>query len=318
MARPYILPNRKAFADAVARIFLKYPMPPQTQEDKDVDLCLKRDSGSRELLPHQKIVRDYLSLETPYRGLLLYHGLGSGKTCSSIAVAESLLTTKKVYVMLPASLEDNYKGELQTCGAPLYLFDHHWRQQALNDESREVARKLGLSDGFLDRQGFFFTTAAGEEPNFSKLPKTAQDAIRAQFDDVLGQRFTFIRYNGLSSANIAKYVPEDGSNPYSGSVVIIDEVHNFISRVINESELAGKLYERIYNALDCKVVALSGTPVINRANEVAYLMNLLRGPIERITIPIKSIPTWDEEKMTSVLRNVPDLDTVEYLSLIHI
>jgi hypothetical protein len=315
MARPYILPNRKAFADAVARIFLKYPTPPQTQEDKDVDLCLKRDTGTRELLPHQKIVRDYLSLETPYRGLLLYHGLGSGKTCSSIAVAESLLTTKKVYVMLPASLEANYREELQTCGAPLYFFDHHWRQQALSDDSREVAKRLGISEGFLDRQGFFFTTVAGEEPNYTKLPKTAQDAIQAQFDDVLGQRFTFIRYNGLSSANIGKYVPEDGSNPYSGSVVIIDEVHNFISRVINESELGGKLYERLYNAVDCKVVALSGTPVINRANEVAYLMNLLRGPLQRITIPIKSIPTWDEEKMTSVLRNVPDMDTVEFNTL---
>jgi hypothetical protein len=315
MARPYVLPNRKAFADAVARIFLKYPMPAQSQEDKDVDLCLKRDSGSRELLPHQKIVRDYLSVETPYRGLLLYHGLGSGKTCSSIAVAESLLTTKKVYVMLPASLESNYRGELQTCGAPLYLYDHHWRQQSLNDESREVAKRLGLSDGFLDRQGLFFTTVPGEEPNYTKLPKTAQDAIQAQFDDVLGQRFTFIRYNGLSSANIAKYVPEDGSNPYSGSVVIIDEVHNFISRVINESELGGKLYERIYNAIDCKVVALSGTPVINRANELAFLMNLLRGPIERISIPLKSIPTWDEEKMTTALRAVPDLDVVEFNTL---
>lgn len=315
MARPYVLPNRKAFADAVARIFLKYPMPAQSQEDKDVDLCLKRDSGSRELLPHQKIVRDYLSVETPYRGLLLYHGLGSGKTCSSIAVAESLLTTKKVYVMLPASLESNYRGELQTCGAPLYLYDHHWRQQSLNDESREVAKRLGLSDGFLDRQGLFFTTVPGEEPNYIKLPKTAQDAIQAQFDDVLGQRFTFIRYNGLSSANIAKYVPEDGSNPYSGSVVIIDEVHNFISRVINESELGGKLYERIYTAVDCKVVALSGTPVINRANELAFLMNLLRGPIERISIPLKSIPTWDEEKMTTALRAVPDLDGVEFNTL---
>ena len=315
MARPYILPNRKAFADAVARIFLKYPTPPASQEDKDVDLCLKRDTGTRELLPHQKIVRDYLSAETPYRGLLLYHGLGSGKTCSSIAVAESLLSTKKVFVMLPASLESNYRGELQTCGAPLYVYDHHWRQQSLNDETREIAKRLGLSDGFLDRQGLFFTTVAGEEPNYTKLPKTAQDAIQAQFDDVLAQRFTFIRYNGLSSANIAKYVPEDGSNPYSGSVVIIDEVHNFISRVINESELGGKLYERIYNATDCKVVALSGTPVINRANELAFLMNLLRGPIERIAIPIKSIPTWDEEKMTSVLRGVPDLDTVEYNTL---
>lgn len=315
MSRPYILPNRKAFADAVARIFLKYPAPPQTQEDKDVDLCLNRSSGSRELLPHQKIVREYLSAETPYRGLLLYHGLGSGKTCSSIAVAESMLSTKKVFVLLPASLEANYRGELQTCGAPLYFYDHHWRQQSLSDETRAMAKRLGLSDGFLDRQGVFFTTVPGEEPNYTKLPKTAQDAIQAQLDDVLAQRFTFIRYNGLSSANISKYVPEDGSNPYSGSVVIIDEVHNFISRVINESELAGRLYERLYDAVDCKVVALSGTPVLNRANELAYLMNLLRGPLERIVIPIKSIPTWDEEKMTTVLRNVPDMDTVEFNTL---
>jgi hypothetical protein len=98
-------------------------------------------------------------------------------------------------------------------------------------------------------------------------------------------------------------------------VVIIDEVHNFISRVINESNLAGRVYQLIYNATDCKVVTLSGTPVINRANEVAYLMNLLRGPLKRITIPLKSIPTWDEEKMTSVLRNVPDIDTIEFNTL---
>ena len=99
MARPYVLPNRKMFADSVARLFLKYRPPPETREDKDVDVCLNRGAGTRELLPHQKIVRDYLSMETPYRGLLLYHGLGSGKTCSSIAVGESLLTTKQIYVL---------------------------------------------------------------------------------------------------------------------------------------------------------------------------------------------------------------------------
>ena len=312
MARPYVLPNRKAFADAVARIFLKYPRQPETAEDKDEDVCLQRSAGTRELLPHQKIVRDYLALETPYRGLLFYHGLGSGKTCSSIAVAESLLSHRKIVVMLPASLEQNYRGELQTCGAPIYLYDNHWRQQALTEDSRAVAKRLGISDGFLDRNNMFFTTAPGEEPNFKKLPKSAQDVITAQFDDILSQRLTFIRYNGLSSANIGKYVPEDGSNPYENSVVIIDEVHNFISRIVNKSDIAWKLYNAIYNATNCKVVALSGTPVINRANEVAFLMNLLRGPVERITIPVKAIPAWDEEKMSSVLRNVPDIDTVEF------
>ena len=158
MSRPYVLPNRKAFADAVARIFLKYPPPKLTQEDKDVDLCLNRGASTRELLPHQKIVRDYLASETPYRGLLFYHGLGSGKTCSSIAVAESVLSTKKIFVMLPASLEQNYIGELQTCGAPLYLYDHHWvRHSIVDEESRKLGLSLGLSESFLNTNEAFFT-----------------------------------------------------------------------------------------------------------------------------------------------------------------
>jgi SNF2 family DNA or RNA helicase len=69
---------------------------------------------------HQKLVRDYLALYTPYRGLLLYHGLGAGKTCSSIAIAEGLKSTKKVFVMVPASLRMNYIEELKKCGDPLY------------------------------------------------------------------------------------------------------------------------------------------------------------------------------------------------------
>jgi hypothetical protein len=214
--------------------------------------------------------------------------------------------------MLPASLESNYRGEIRKCGDPIYAYDQHWREQPVTPESRTEAKKLGISDTFLDRNGRFFTTIPGQEPNFKNLPKTAQDAIGAQIEDQINQRFTFIRYNGLSSANISKYVPTDGSNPYDESVVIIDEVHNFISRIVNASEISRKLYDVIYRAKNCKVVALSGTPIINRPTEIAFLMNLLRGPIERFTIPVKSITTWDEEKMTSVLRDVPDMDTVEY------
>ncbi len=234
----YVLPNRKAFADAVTRTLRKRPMD---DDDKDVDLCLARGTSARELLPHQKVVRDYLLMETPYRGLLLYHGLGSGKTCSSIAVAESLLSNRKVFVMLPASLESNYRGELRKCGDPLYMYDQHWRQQTLSDDTRATAKKLGISDGFLDRNRTFFTTVPGEPANFDKLPKTAQDIIAKQIEDIIDQRFTFIRYNGLQSSNIGRYVPEDGTNPYDNSVVIIDEVHNFISRISNASEIARKL-----------------------------------------------------------------------------
>lgn len=308
----YVLPNRKSFADAITRTLLLYRSRPTDAEDKDVDVCLARGSNARELLPHQKVIRDYLLQETPYRGVLLYHGLGSGKTCSSIAVAESLLSEKKIFVMLPASLESNYRGELRKCGDPLYMYDQHWRQQTLTEENRTIAKKLGISDGFLDRQRMFFTTVAGEPANWDKLPKTAQDVVAKQVENIIDQRFTFIRYNGLSSANIGKYVPADGPNPYENSVVIIDEVHNFISRISNASDIARKLYDAIYNAKNCRVVALSGTPVINRANEIGYLMNLLRGPIERIIVPVKAIPTWDEERMKTALRAIPDIDVIEF------
>ena len=37
-----------------------------------------------ELAPHQLFVRNFMSFQTPYNSLLLYHGLGTGKTCSAI------------------------------------------------------------------------------------------------------------------------------------------------------------------------------------------------------------------------------------------
>ena len=309
----FVLPNRKAFADYITRIFLKYrkeDRDPLDAEDKDVDLCTKQ-SNARELFPYQKLIRDYLMIETPYRGILLYHGLGSGKTCTSIAVAESLMSHKKVWVLTPASLQQNYRSELRKCGDPIYAFEQHWREKVMNEQSRAEAKALSISDGFLDRNGKFFVTVAGENPNYKDLPKTAQDIIKAQIEDIIGQRFNFINYNGLNSKNIDKFVPAE-ENPFNGCVVIIDEVHNLISRIVNSSDIARRLYDAVYTAIDCKIVGLSGTPVINRPNEIAYLMNLLRGPIERITIPFNKATVWDEEKMKTAFKALPDVDTIEF------
>jgi hypothetical protein len=62
------------------------------------------------------------------------------------------------------------------------------------------------------------------------------------------------------------------------------------------------------------VVALSGTPVINRANEIAFLMNLLRGPIERVVIPFNLFPRGTKKEIATAFRNLPDVgyDRVQY------
>ena len=69
-----------------------------------------------------------MNLFTPYRGLLLYHGLGAGKTCSSIAIAEGMKDTKKIIIMLPASLRTNYMEELKRCGDSLYKKNQYWEK----------------------------------------------------------------------------------------------------------------------------------------------------------------------------------------------
>lgn len=55
-------------------------------EDEAEVLC----NAQIELAPNQQFVRNFLSVETPYNSLLLYHGLGTGKTCSAISVAEEM------------------------------------------------------------------------------------------------------------------------------------------------------------------------------------------------------------------------------------
>ena len=61
-------------------------LPIADVEDESERLCSMRF----ELSPHQIFVKNFLSLNTPYNSLLLYHGLGTGKTCSAIGVSEEM------------------------------------------------------------------------------------------------------------------------------------------------------------------------------------------------------------------------------------
>ena len=73
----------------------------------------------RVLKPHQAFVKNFLSFQTPYNSLLLYHGLGSGKTCSAIGVCEESrdylkqtgIIRKNLIVAAP-NVIDNFKKQL--------------------------------------------------------------------------------------------------------------------------------------------------------------------------------------------------------------
>ena len=123
-APSYYMQNRKIFVQKLTELFKPYQREVVNQIDNVS--CQPKQNEEFGLLTHQKIVRDYLNLYTPYRGLLLYHGLGSGKTCSSIAIAEGMKTDKRIVLMTPASLKMNFFSELKKCGDEMYKKNQYW------------------------------------------------------------------------------------------------------------------------------------------------------------------------------------------------
>ena len=69
------------------------------------------------LQPQQLFLRDYFSTKHKEKGLLVYHKIGAGKTCTSITIAEQLKKKMNIMVILPAALIGNFKDELRSeCG----------------------------------------------------------------------------------------------------------------------------------------------------------------------------------------------------------
>lgn len=131
----------------------KTPPPQEEQKNPSRMMRLRRANNNvlRDLMPHQLFVRDFLGADKPNRGLLLYHGLGSGKTCAAIAIASSLLNDNKapqhkVIVMLPANLHTNFDSELEPCG--LSLTDVNYLHY--NGLSDAAALKILKDSSFFD------------------------------------------------------------------------------------------------------------------------------------------------------------------------
>jgi len=285
-ASSYYLSNRKIFIDFMSSLFDKYKKEIGLEALKEAS-CTRSEDFS--LMTHQKIVKDYLSLYTPYRGLLLYHGLGSGKTCTSIAIAEGLKTRNQIIVMTPASLRTNYIEELKKCGDSLYRKNQFWEfiNTAKNEDLiKQLSLILSLSVEFIKRNGGAWLINVKKPANFETFTSQQKDSIDKQLDEMIRYKYQFISYNGLRKTHLTKLTEGATINPFDNKVVIIDEAHNFVSRIVNklgkkkEASVFMQLYEYLMNAQNLRIVLLTGTPIINYPNELGILFNILRGKIK--------------------------------------
>ena len=128
----YIQPNRKIFP-----LFIKGQFQNRVNElpFKPIRIWNPTNEKYEDKIPfnQQKFVTYFLSENTPYRGILLYHGLGSGKTGASIMIAEGF-RNRQVVILLPASLRTNYENEILRFGESAYKQQFFWEFIELPDD----------------------------------------------------------------------------------------------------------------------------------------------------------------------------------------
>ncbi len=256
IARPppaFVPPTRRGFVKFFDNTFAdegeeaaNFTLAPRDPTKFDPNKC--STLSDLQVLKYQQFIREYLRGATPYRGLLVYHGLGSGKTCSAIAAAEALFgaSGKRIIIMTPGSLRGNFQAQISFCGFRHFRVDNHWVFLEMNPVTRTFAETvLGIPPAYIDNKVMARAAKGIWVPDFTKpsnyasLGSVEQTQIREQIHVILENRVTFINYNGILPSKLKKMVCDAAANPgapgpFDNAVIIVDEIHN-LSRLMQNN-----------------------------------------------------------------------------------
>lgn len=220
----------------------------------------------------QNIVSNYISLNTPYNGLLLFHGVGTGKTCAAVSIAEQFKdyvyeNDKNIYIFTPSE-----------------TLTEQWKNEIFNYD------KYISSDG-LDTQctGTDYTSLV-KKFNVRNISK---EKVNKKIQKIISKYYKFYGYRKF--ANNFKKITKDLSikdkilyvkNNYSNCVFILDEVHFIRDNNKENKDIIPTLKFIARYSNNCKFILLSATPMYNSSNEIELLLNILllndnRSPITK-------------------------------------
>tara|TARA_B100000902_G_scaffold243071_1_gene230137 strand:- start:9641 stop:13678 length:4038 start_codon:yes stop_codon:yes gene_type:complete len=256
-------------------------------EEEANKLC----NSNFDLSPHQKFIKNFLSDYTPYNGILLYHGLGTGKTCSAIGIAEETRIfmkensiDKKILIVASPNVQLNFK---------LQLFD----ETKLKYENNRWVINNCAGQNILDEINSF-------KSNISK------NKVIKLVENIINTSYSFIGYiefanliNKYSNINnilkdnkeISKkkqklLIKNKLENFFGNRLIIIDEIHNIRETKDNSNKLVAKgLFNLVKNVTTMKLVLLSATPMYNDYKEIIFLINILNANDNRSMIEFNDV-----------------------------
>jgi hypothetical protein len=257
------------------------------QMDDGVDPC----NQEFELTPVQRFVGRFLSPQCPYTSALLFHGVGVGKTCAAITIAENYLRAfprRSVFIVAPRNIQPGFRQTIFNDDADTFVIPE--------EEGAPSQAKGCTGSSYLKRTGMEF------EKDRAKVVRAVRESVAS--------RYTFMGYiqfyNYIQDVikDIPKALDEDAKRAervrrlrreFSGRMLIIDEAHNLRDTPgevegdnrdnpggegeVSESTAGKRLTPALEGVLDAadgmKLVLLTGTPMYNSYKEIVFLMNLL-------------------------------------------
>jgi superfamily II DNA or RNA helicase len=277
--------NKKEFFDT------RYErMDDLTIEEYANKMCSASDNF--ELAPHQLFVRNFLSSTTPYKSLLLYHGLGTGKTCSAICVAEEMREyfkrmgiSKRIYVVASPTVKLNFKSQ---------LFNKD--KLVLNRNTGTWSMNTCVGNKLLKDNGLAIATIATAEIS-REQEEQMKETIAKNILAIIKSTYSFIGYEKLKTmieqsiygTNKADYkkLEQLTESQISGikkrfddALIIIDEVHNLRTtedKNKSNDKMTGKLLTVVAKySQNMRLLLLTATPMYNNPKEIIWLLNLMR------------------------------------------
>jgi len=248
----FIPQTRRAFGYFIYDKYRRYMLKAMENLDPNACKALGDSSQVTQIYEYQKFVRDYISFMTPYRGVLVYHGLGSGKTCTAIAASEALLSSggkKRIIVMTPFSLRKNFIQQITFCGFRHFRLLNYWTSFEYNKADGKNALWLFATSVLQIPESYLMARRARafriwvpdlnrpqSEENYTKLPSQDQSEIRQQIYETLVYDpdkkkyglIWFLNYNGIPASKLLRLACDKTTNAFDDSVIVVDEIHNLV------------------------------------------------------------------------------------------